>query len=331
MLAMSSALLVTLLLAAPQGADTAPAASVRGITISTHGSGRDWGQDVIVPTIASIRDVGATWIATHPYAQIGADGSVRFRGFKDATPPRHLTRPIEEAHRQGLKIMIKPHLAYWGSPFSWRGEIDFADRAERKRFWTEYRRWIVTLARACRDADAFVVGTEVDRLLGDVAEWRALIRDVRAETKAPLTYAANWTDYRRVGFWDALDAIGIQAYFPLTEKPAPTVEDLRAAWQQQMAELRDYSAEVGRPVVFSELGYNRSHRAAATPWESHTDGEDAEPLQLDCMRVALEAVEAESTVVGAFLWKWFPTSRRRHGNFLVDTPRMRAVVRSAWH
>ena len=26
--------------------------------------------------------------------------------------------------------MIKPHLAYWGSPFKWRGEIEFEDKRD---------------------------------------------------------------------------------------------------------------------------------------------------------------------------------------------------------
>ena len=35
------------------------------------------------------------------------------------------------------------------------------------------------MAEACKDADAFVVGTELDKTLHREAEWRALIADVR--------------------------------------------------------------------------------------------------------------------------------------------------------
>ena len=81
--------------------------------------------------------------------------------------------------------------------------------------------------------------------------------------------------------------------------------------------------------MFTELGYNRSFLAPLEPWKSRTDGADAEPLQLACMNAALRAIESEPSVLGAFLWKWFPVPSRR-GNFLVSTPGMRRVVSEVW-
>ena len=69
------------------------------------------------------------------------------------------------------------------------------------------------------------------------AQWRALIADVREQTGAPLTYAANWTDYERVPFWDALDVIGIQAYFPLADSTDSSEEAIRRGWQRRMDEI----------------------------------------------------------------------------------------------
>ena len=77
----------------------------------------------------------------------------------------------------------------------------------------------------------------------------------------PLTYAANWTDYRQVPFWDALDVIGIQAYFPLTEDPDYDEEDIRAGWAERMGELRAFGELHNRNILFTELGYNQSHQA----------------------------------------------------------------------
>lgn len=303
---------------------------VRGVTISTHGIGRDWGTDNIVRTMQAIRGVGATWVATHPYAGIRGDGTVRVRGFSDGEPAEYLVRPIREAHALGLKILIKPHLAYWGSPFRWRGEIQFDNDEEWDRFFDGYRRWIVELAKVCKDADGFVIGTELDRTFGHEQRWRELIRAVREQTEAPLTYAANWSDYQQVPFWDALDVVGIQAYFPLTEERDPSEADLQKAWATRMTELRGFSAKSGKHIVFTELGYNRAHLAPVQPWDSRTDGPDAQPIQLACMQAALRAVEAEPAVVGAFLWKWFTWPNRRGGNFRLDTPEMKEAVGDVW-
>ena len=303
---------------------------VRGIIISTHGSGRDWGTDVMAPTLRDIREVGANWVAIHPYARVRADGSVTFRAFDPAHPPAYLTRPIEEAHALGLNICIKPHLAYWGSPFRWRGEITFDDEAQWARFWRDYRAWILDLATACKQADGFIVGTELDGTLHDEDAWRSLIRDVRAVVAMPLTYAANWTAYRDVGFWDALDVIGIQAYFPLTTDPHPAVEDIQAGWARRMAELRAYAQAMNRKVLFTELGYNQSYIAPVAPWDYHVDGEDAQPVQEACLQAALAAVRDEPSVVGALLWKWFPYPRPVGRNFQMAAPHMRKVISSIW-
>ena len=58
--------------------------AIRGITISTHGLGRDWGSDRIVPCIRDIKAVGANWIAIHPYARIHRSGRVTWSSWDPA-------------------------------------------------------------------------------------------------------------------------------------------------------------------------------------------------------------------------------------------------------
>jgi len=319
-------LLVALALAAPCGAGD----KVLGITLSTHGSGQDWGGDQVAPTLRKIRQVGANWVAIHPYARIHADGQVVFRDFDPASPPEQLTRPIEEAHRQGLKICIIPHLAYWGSPFSWRGEIGFEQPEQWERFWSGYTYWIKRLAAACLGADGLVVGSELDRTLDHVQEWRSLIAQGRRLSDAPLSYAANWTDYARVPFWDALDVVGIQAYFPLVAHLDPTPEEIEAGWALRVGELRSYARQTGKYILFTELGYNQSHLAPVEPWNYQVDGEDARPIQEICMRAALEVVADEPSIVGAFLWKWFPNPRPVGRDFQMASPNIRQIIASIW-
>ena len=218
---------------------------VKGITVSTPRGGRDWGSDAMVGTIGEIRSLGSNWIAIHPYGGIERDGRVSWRRRDGDTTeaPVWLTRPIAEAHRQGMKILIKPHLAHWRSGFAWRGEIAFDSEADWDRFFSTYTAWIADVARFSRGADAFAVGTELDRTVGvldagHAARWRAIISAVREVFPGVLTYAANWTDYERVPFWDAVDLVGIQAYFPVVtdakrrdERLAPADAELEAGWQ----------------------------------------------------------------------------------------------------
>jgi len=309
-----------------------PHAVVRGMTVSCHGSGRVWGSDEMVRTLQELERLGVNWVTIHPYARIRADGTVGGGGLERMyEDPTWLTRPIREAHWLGLKIMIKPHIAYWGSPFGWRGEIDFDTDAEWRRFFSTYERWITRVAELCRDADAFAVGTELDRTVGQERNWRKIIAAVRETTDAPLTYSASWDRYEKIPFWDALDVIGIQAYFPVADEPTlPEPRELDDAWGRLMARLEVFAKRHDRKVVFSELGYNRSSLAAVRPWEYRVGGENAEEIQRRCLDAALRALERSDIVVGAFLWKWFPGEAGLRGNFIKSTPAMREVISDHW-
>jgi hypothetical protein len=304
-----------------------PHREVRGITISTPTWGVEWGSPAMDDTLDAVASEGANWIAIHPYARIQGDGSVRFRPIDPSDPPAWLARPIREAHARGLKVLIKPHLAYWGSPFGWRGEIAFETAEAGDRFFRDYGAWILTLAAACREADGLVVGTELGGLVHEEARWRALIARVRDVFPGHLTWAANWDAYARVPFWDALDAVGIQAYFPVLPAGAPPTEAaVRAGWRRITDELAAVARETGKPVVLTELGYDAGEHALVRPWESGRGREDLQRLGL---RIALEAIDAEPAVRGAFLWKWFPGQLQR-GDYRVSRPDLRAVVREAW-
>lgn len=309
-----------------------PYAIVRGVTVSCPGAGLEWGSDDMVRTLGVLKNLGVNWVAIHPYGGIRNDGTVgRSRIDRLWEDPSWLTRAIREAHAQGIKIMITPHVAYWGTRFDYRASIAFEDEASWARFFDSYEDFIVRVAHLARDADAFVVGSELDRTVHREREWRRIIASVRREFRGPTTYAAGWDAYTRVPFWDALDAVTVQGYFPLVQHEAlPTDAELNAAWSRIIADLEGFGRSRGKPVVLGELGYNRSLAAAVRPWEYPQDEDpEAERLQTRCLDAALAALSRSRGVAGAFLWKWFPGEVAR-GNFLASTPAMRQVIARHW-
>ncbi len=102
--------------------------------------------------------------------------------------------------------------------------------------------------------------------------WRQLIDAVRAVYRGRLTLAANFDNYNHVGFWDRLDFIGINAYFPLRASldTALREADLAQSWRQVFAEIEAFRTahDLEQQIVFTELGYTRRKGVTVAPWSS---------------------------------------------------------------
>jgi hypothetical protein len=107
--------------------------------------------------------------------------------------------------------------------------------------------------------------------------WRAIAAAAREVYGGALTYAANFDQYHEVGFWDAFDLIGVNAYFELRRRwrPLPDVDrllpELRSGWRAVLAEIDDFRRRrkiADLPVVFTELGYSRRRNCTLRPWSA---------------------------------------------------------------
>ncbi len=306
---------------------------IRGIVISCQTWGQEWGTDEMVEAMREVKALGTNWIQIHPYGAVTREGEIRMRGIPEDPDeaPIWLKRPIEEAHRLGLKICITPHVAPWRAGWGWRGEITFDLKAKWNRFFEDYEEWITRLARICREADGFTFGSELDQTLdGNERLWRDIIAAVRTETDAPLTYSANWPDYQKVPFWDALDVISLSAYFPMVKhQRMPESAELDRTWQRVRGEALAYARSQNKRILFMELGYDVGMNSAREPWKDGDRREGGEELQAMLLDRALNAVEEEDDLIGTFLWKWFAGPVRRE-TFMVSTPHMREVVARHW-
>jgi hypothetical protein len=146
-----------------------------------------------------------------------------------------------------------------------------------------------------------------------------------------VTYGANWNEYPDVKFWDALDYIGVLAYFPLTKTTDPSAAEISEAWQKRCSELEKFSKQTGKKFLFVEIGYNESSRAAAEPWAFKTGGEHASEIQERCLEVALDLPAHCPWLAGMFWWKWFPEIPHHHEeNYRLQTPAIKALIAKHW-
>ena len=243
------------------------------------------------------------------------------------------------ARELGIRTLLKPHV--WlreKADGKWRKDIRMASEDDWRAWFASYRELLLHYARlaARLEIEALCVGTE---LQGTVVEreqdWRRLIAEVRTVYPGQLTYAANWwREVEEVPFWDDLDFIGVQAYFPLAEDEHPSVEQLKAGWSEPLAALERLSRRLDRPVVFTEIGYRSVPHAGARPWEWPDAAEvgqtpSDQSSQANAYEAFFQTFWHRPWFRGAYFWKWYPGRPTAENAYLaIDfTPQGKAAER----
>ena len=319
-------------IASARGEPPPALACYKGMTVSCQTWGIEWQSPEMEKALDELKSLGVNSIAIHPYARIQEDGRV-VAGRRAGANTTHITTPLRWARERGMSAMLIPHVAYWGTKFSWRGEINFVTPEEWDRFFSDYEAWIVQMASLAEEekAEIFCVGLEFSHAQKYEERWRKIIAAVRAVYRGKVTYGANWNEYAEVKFWDALDYLGVLAYFPLTKNDNPSAEEIAAAWEKRCAELAKYSQQHGKQFLFVEIGYNTSSRAAAEPWGFKTGGDYAAEIQQRCIDAALRLPAKHRFIAGMFWWKWFPEIPHRHEeNYKLQTEPIKALFAKYW-
>jgi uncharacterized protein YceK len=222
---------------------------------------------------------------------------------------------IELLHANNIKVMLKPQI--WIRHGQFTGALSMPSEDDWKLLEASYERFILNYAElaAVMGVELFCVGTELEKfVMARPAFWEALIGKIRNTYKGKLTYAANWDEYDQVPFWEQLDYIGIDAYFPLSQEKTPGVDNLIAAWEPWKVGIRDFSKSQRRQVIFTEFGYRSMDYTARRPWLA--DREEV-PVNLDgqtnAKKAIFETFWREDWFAGGFVWKWFTDHARAGG------------------
>jgi hypothetical protein len=103
--------------------------------------------------------------------------------------------------------------------------------------------------------------------------------------------------------------VGVDAYFPLSDKEKPDRNDLIAGWQCHLFKMKKCSETTGKPILFTEWGYRNINFAGEKPWDySELNRVRNDSLQSLLYSVAFDEVLSKDFIAGGFLWKWFPQS-----------------------
>ncbi|QLG45778.1 glycoside hydrolase family 113 [Costertonia aggregata] len=222
---------------------------------------------------------------------------------------------IQMLQQNGIKVMLKPQIWIWRGEFT--GTLKMDSEEDWKTLENAYDKFILNYADLAQQTNVAIlcIGTELEQFVKARPNyWKRLISKIRKIYKGKLTYAANWDEYSRTTFWDDLDYIGIDAYFPLSESKTPTVEELKTGWQPWKTKIRSLSKAKNKPVIFTEFGYRSMDYTAKKPWLVDRNEEKVNlKAQANAQKAILSEFWEEDWFAGGYVWKWFIAHEKSGG------------------
>jgi hypothetical protein len=288
---------------------------IRGITIgpieNLRHPGVGYGSRAYERTVDEAARMGATWVSLTPFGRVwdlaptGIDLTfeVPFKENRAA-----MLTAIQKAHARGLRVFLVPHL--WVESGEWRGLIDPGDDAAWARWVEAYRAFVLTWAEVAREAEVDLLSVGVE-LRSWVTTPRAksmlsIIADVRKVYPGLLTYSANWDDAADTLIYEALDLVGINAFFPLADREGASDEELMRGGRSVAAKVASLARTLEKPVVLTEIGYTTRVDPAVRPWEwpdAMTAVRVDERAQAAAYRALLAPFLDARWCAGFFVWR----------------------------
>ncbi|MFT5860519.1 MAG: hypothetical protein ACI865_002632 [Flavobacteriaceae bacterium] len=255
-------------------------------------------------------DANVGWVAIIPYGYTErGDSKVQFNYNGDQWWGESLEGTIgliEIAQKAGLKTMIKPHV--WVVGDGWPGDFKLNSDKRWKEWEVSYHTYIMEHAKVADslNVDLFCIGTEYRKAVVARKDfWVQLIKDVREVYSGKLTYASNWDNYEAVTFWKDLDFIGIDTYFPLSEKKDLSIDELVGNWEPISNDLKLFSEKYDRRIIFTEYGFKSVDYASAPLYK--VDKDSLKPNmnnQVVGYNAFFQTVWQQDWMAGGFFWKW---------------------------
>lgn len=280
--------------------DDGDAGGFRGMTLPSWNTD-DYAGPQAATYLRQIAATGARWVTFTPtwYQDRVTDSAIRTT--KETAGDDSLRSIIRLAHDAGLKTMIKPHV-----DLTKGGDRAKIRPADRDAWFAAYQGFITHYAQLAADngVEQLSVGTELAGTSQDGEHWSKVIAAVRERYRGTLTYAANYDEYQNIPFWQDLDVIGIDAYWPLTEEATTDPARLRQAWQPIADELAAFAERRQRKILFTEAGYVSQRGTTTAPYSWTVSKSDGDAEQAAAYEALLASFDDKSWWAGVCWWMW---------------------------
>lgn len=258
--------------------------------------------------LQSIIDVNAGSIALMPYAFCNPENPViryNHKGQWWGENDDGVISCIQMAHKKKLSVMLKPHL--WIAHGMYTGAFVLQGENKWKLWEHSYLDYMLHFAKIADSmkAEIFCIGTELGASIKARPQfWNSFIDTLKKTYHGKLTYAANWDDYKNFPFWQKLDYIGVDAYFPLSDNKTPSIIALNKGWKKYVDELQKANIKHNLPVLFTEYGYRNVDYTGTEPWKEN-DGDQNNQGQANALEAFYESFAGKKWFAGGYVWKWY--------------------------
>jgi hypothetical protein len=283
----------------------------------------------ISQSLDEMAKVGATWVQFAPeWGQQARNASAITRTAVTMSDD-NLERAITLAHNYGLKVYLAPHLHL---PNDSRSTIRPDDHAAWFASYTAFITLYAAMAQRL-GVEQFAVGSELSSISDDRPGWLQVIQEVRDRYHGTVLYAADQDEAARVPFWDALDMIGIDAYYPLSPYSITDVSALQRSWEPIRAEMAAGAARYGRKILFTEAGYTSQDSTTTRPWDWRLGTAPNQAEQAAAYQALLATFSGEPWWEGVYWWVWnaLPDDGSDHAtNYSPRGKAAERVIRDWW-
>jgi hypothetical protein len=295
------------------------AAQMKGFVLTTYSEGV-YSNPLTLTNLLEYANSGATHIEIMwTWFVDNSVNSTKIYPISGRSPNQQdIISAITFAQSVGLTVALKPHIDC--NDGIWRANIGTKYQTEQQwvDFFSNYSAFMkfTTDVAASTNVNIVNIGTELDGSFVREQNWRAIIAQVRqALPQAVLFVGPNWSwtpvnttksypGYQLVKFWDALDFIGVDAYFPMSSQNDPSVAEVIASWAPIAADMKAFSEANGnKPFLFPEIGYASFQQAGIAPYACCSGAPDL-ATQAVLFEGFFEAIYNQPWFAGVFWWAW---------------------------
>ncbi len=282
--------------------------------------------DRLTESLLMLRDLGADHIAVIPTWYQESRRSNRIYPSDNTPLDSGVVHIITEAKALGYRVVLKPHID--AEDGSFRGDLQPSDI---EAWFSSYIGFILHYAQIAEltDVDIFCIGTEL-RNLSSRNEWIEIIDSVRNSYQNPLTYAANWDEYPNVSFWECLDFVGIDAYFPLAQSREASIEEYFENFELWLRQVDNFQTDIGKEIIITEVGFKSIQGSGVTPYDWQYEGIVNEESQAQAYRTILETLQRKEWLAGIFFWHWDPILKADSVGYTPYNKKAEEVLREYW-